>query len=345
MTAAHTLVTHEQLDCLLSKGGKPRFGHFDLPPRSLGSGDFPLHNEMDKPVSRLGRHFSFKQFEFVAIHTPRYVLGLAIADIRYLGSGFCYLYDKSAAKLYQKQWLRPPVASYQLGESPWQGESAMGPVHFYRDQGLWRVLLDTDIQGRQVRAELELRPMPLSLPMALCSPTGYSGWTYTQKHNALAVGGSLSVNHEPQPLGRALAGYDFSAGYMRRETSWRWASINAWLGEHTLGLNLAAGVNETGSSENVLWLDGVRQHLSPVHFDFDRHAGEDGLWRIWSERSELELSFRPEACRKEKLNLGLLKSNFRQYLGHFDGWVVDTQGKKHQLKAVPGLTEDHFAKW
>ncbi len=47
-------------------------------------------------------------------------------------------------------------------------------------------------------------------------------------------------------LDHARAGYDFSAGYMRRETSWRWASINAEINSTGIGLNLAAGVNETG---------------------------------------------------------------------------------------------------
>ncbi|WP_442800653.1 hypothetical protein [Shewanella sp. AS1] len=34
----------------------------------------------------------------------------------------------------------------------------------------------------------------------------------------------------------------------------------------------------------------------------------------------------PRQCRQEKRNLWLLKSNFRQYIGYFDGYVIDSDG-------------------
>ncbi|WP_258405391.1 DUF2804 domain-containing protein [Shewanella sp. FJAT-52076] len=343
MTNSATFKTLGIQDSLMA-GGRPCFGHFDGPVASLGLDNFILMNDMDKPASRLQRHFGYKQFEFIAVNTPNYLIGIALADIRYLGSGFCYVYEKSKNRVYEQHWIRPP-GSFSLGPSPLSASSAMAGVSIHRRDGLWSVALDLVLDTLALKAELQLEPLPLSLPMALCSPTGYSGWTYTQKHNAMSVKGSLYINHEPQPLGRALAGYDFSAGYMRRETSWRWASINAHVGNRRFGLNIAAGVNETGSSENVLWLDGVRKHLGPVHFEFDRSQAEYGRWRLWSDRDELELEFTPLASRSERLNLILLKSNFRQYQGRFSGWVRDVAGRKVILDEVFGLTEDHFAKW
>ncbi|MBT1444668.1 DUF2804 family protein [Shewanella sp. JM162201] len=325
-------------------GGKPLFGQFDGPVASLGLDSFSATTDMDKPASWPHRYFGYKQFEFIAIHTPAYLIGIALADIRYLGSGFCYVFDKGRNRLHETHWLRPP-GSYALGPSPVSATSEMAGVRIHRHDGGWAVALNLLLDGLPLVADITLEALPLSLPMAMCSPTGYSGWTYTQKHNALSVKGTLCVNHEPQPLSRALAGYDFSAGFMRRETSWRWASINAMVDGRRLGMNLAAGVNETGSSENVLWLDGVRRHLGPVHFDFNRSAANGGSWRIWSERGELDLTFTPRGCRSEKLNLWLLKSNFRQYLGHFSGWVRELDGSQLRLEAVWGLTEDHFAKW
>ncbi|MEL4423333.1 DUF2804 domain-containing protein [Shewanella algae] len=343
-TTQSGVATQAAPDSLIDVHGRPLFGHFDGPPKSLGLADFQLFNEMDRRVSRLKQRCSYKQFEFIGLNSPRWMLGVALADIAYLGSGFCYLFDLQSRRMYQQNLLRPP-AGFNLSRSPWQGESRMGGIHFRREQGQWQLSLDLKLQGMPFEGELTLVPEPLSLPMALCSPTGYSGWTYTQKHNALKVSGQLSFNHEPQPLLHARAGYDFSAGFMRRETSWRWASINADIEGKGLGLNLAAGVNETGSCENVLWVDGARHLLSPVHFEFDRRAASGGQWRVWSERGDLELAFSPLGCRSERLNLGLLKSNFRQYTGLFSGWVRDSLGKRHELVQQSGLTEDHFAKW
>ena len=133
-------------------------------------------------------------------------------------------------------------------------------------------------------------PPALSLPLAVCSPTAYNGWTYTQKHNALAVSGKLSVHGQDVSLQHALGSYDFSAGYMRRDTSWRWASINTQTNFGTLGLNLAAGVNETGLTENALWINGERHLLSGVQFDFNR-MHDNHAWSITSHDGSVALRF------------------------------------------------------
>ncbi|MCL1146132.1 DUF2804 domain-containing protein [Shewanella marinintestina] len=334
---------------LIDDRGHAIYGHFDGPVTELGVKHFGYFNEMDKPASSWAKHFDYKQFQFISIVTPHYVIGVALADIRYVGSAFCYLYDIEQNQLIEVNWLKPLGLGYQTSESPMQGvgkiKSAKGSIEFVIEQGVWQLKLNT----LGIEANLHLQPEPLSLPMAMCNPTGYSGWTYTQKHNALKVSGSLVINHEPQPLQRAAAGYDFSAGYMRRETSWRWASINSLTKDgSSIGLNLAAGVNETGCHENVFWCNGERHLLGAVHFDFIRQISDmepAKSWRIYSENGQVDLRFTPKDCRKEKLNLWLLKSNFRQYLGYFDGVITDNFGQKHQLQKVLGLTEDHFARW
>lgn len=340
------LNTKKAPESLISKySGKPEFGHFDGGVASLGLTHFRYYNEMDKPASRLTKHFHFKQFQFISIVTPRFVVGVALADIRYVGSAFCYLYDIERDKLIESSLLRPLGLGYQMSHSPSDGVARIlgrkTEIEFSIIAGQWHLKLETP----QISASLSFAPPSLSLPMAMCTPTSYSGWTYTQKHNGLKVSGELMINHEPQPLNQALGGYDFSAGYMRRETSWRWASINAHIAEGVMGLNLAAGVNETGACENVFWINGERHLLGPVHFEFERHSSDSPQWRIYSDDGRVNLVFNPMNCRKEKLNLWLLKSNFRQYLGYYTGVIYDGAGRQYQLSNVLGLSEDHFAKW
>ncbi|QLE86425.1 DUF2804 domain-containing protein [Shewanella sp. Scap07] len=326
----------------LITSGKPEFGHFDGIVKQLAVDKFQYFSEMDTPRSGLAKHFAYKQFQFIAITTPRYMIGVALADIRYVGSSFCYVYDIKANKLVEHNFLRPLGLGYTMTDSPYSGRSSIagGKVAFVIEDGLWQLTLNM----KHIQADLRLTPLALSLPMAVCTPTGYSGWTYTQKHNGLKVSGTLTIEHEPQPLNQALGGYDFSAGFMRRETSWRWASINGRIADKIIGLNLAAGVNETGSNENVFWVDGERHLLGAVHFEFERH-NRDSDWRVFSDDGRVDLQFMPHNCRKEKLNLVLLKSNFRQYIGTFSGTITDTKGCEHQISNVLGLTEDHFAKW
>ena len=330
------------LNPFIQANGLPQFGHLASIPESLQLDAFQYLNEMDLPASSWRKRFDYKQFQFVSIVTDKYIIGVAIADIRYLASGFCYVFDTETHELVEQQWLKPFNMGYQTQPSSWNSQAylASDTIQFNIENGLWHIQLSTDL----IQADLRLTSEPGSLPLMLCTPTAYSGWTYTQKHNALAIQGQMSVKGQPQDLSNAVAGYDFSAGYMRRETSWRWASINHRREDKSIGLNLAAGVNETGNCENVIWIDGERHLMPPVHFEFSR-MHQEASWRITSQDKRIDLIFKPKNQRSEKKNFWFLKSNFRQFVGYFSGYLIDDNGIKHELDEVMGLTEDHYAKW
>lgn len=330
------------LNPFIQANGLPQFGHLASIPESLQLDAFQYLNEMDLPASSWRKRFDYKQFQFVSIVTEKHIIGVAIADIRYLASGFCYVFDTETHELVEQQWLKPLNMGYQTQSSSWNSQAylANDDIQFKIENGLWHIQLSTDL----IQANLRLKPESESLPLMLCTPTAYSGWTYTQKHNALAVQGEMSVKGQPQDLTNAVAGYDFSAGYMRRETSWRWASINHYSEDKRIGLNFAAGVNETGHCENVIWIDGERHLMPPVQFEFSR-LHQEASWRITSQDKRIDLIFKPKNQRSEKKNFWFLKSNFRQFVGYFSGYLIDGNGIKHELEEVMGLTEDHYAKW
>ncbi|MBU2933243.1 DUF2804 domain-containing protein [Vibrio cyclitrophicus] len=327
---------------LIDSNGQPIIGHFDGIPKQLNIENFDYRSSMDSKAAPWQKHFHYKQFQFVSIVTDTHIIGVAIADIRYLGSAFCYLYDIESNKLEECSWLRPLGFDKHVTPSPFEGKTSIAgqSIAFDIKGKQWRVRLNTKL----IKADVTLDPKIDSLPMAMCSPTGYSGWTYTQKHNAVRIIGDIQIKGTSLNLTQALAGYDFSAGYMRRETSWRWASINTQSNGTDIGLNLAAGVNETGGCENVLWVNGTRHLLNPVQFTFSRQD-TNFPWQITSQDGRINLIFTPLNNRSEKLNLWLLKSNFRQFIGHFSGSIQDNDGITHQLDGVLGLTEDHFARW
>ncbi|MFC1235658.1 DUF2804 domain-containing protein [Vibrio sp. F74] len=327
---------------IIKQDGRPIFGQFDGIPLKLGVEHFYYTTEMDKRSRKWAKYFHYKQFQFTSIVTEHYVIGLAIADIRYATTAFCYFYDIKQDKLSEVSWIKPLGLASTITNSPSNGITTLDgePIKFDIQQQQWRV----KINNNAIHADLSLIPHLESLPLSMCTPTGYSGWTYTQKHNALSVVGQLSIDGKTISLEHALASYDFSAGYMRRETSWRWASINTTLEQVKLGLNLAAGVNETGDGENAVWIDGSRHFLGPVHFEFDR-SKQEKPWRIYSRDGQVNLTFTVLNKRSEKLNLWLLKSNFRQFIGHFNGTIIDSSGNTYELVNCLGLTEDHFARW
>ena len=342
MTSYQPILTTAPIQ-LIQANGLPAFGLFDASVKDFNLPDFVYQNLMDTKANALARYFNYKQFQFICVTGSDWLLAVAIADIRYANSGFAYLYNFDSNQTISQGLLLPGALGCQMSDSPSAGEAkqhfAAYKVAIKTSATDWQLNIDT----KELKANLIITKAS-QMPLALCAPTGYNGWTYTEKSNALAVSGTLEFQGKTLDLAQALANYDFSSGFMRRQTSWRWASINAMIEGKAFGLNMAAGVNETGLCENALWFNGQIQHLSPASFIFDR-KDDTKAWQVSSLCGEVQLEFTPLYCRQEKVNIGLLASNFRQYVGLYTGFVVLQNGTKLQLNAVKGLAEDHYAKW
>ncbi|CAM3766603.1 DUF2804 domain-containing protein [Rheinheimera salexigens] len=328
---------------LINTQGQPRFGYFDSPITDLALAEFAYHTVMDKPASKLAKYLHYKQFQFISICHPDWQIGIAIADIRYAANGFCYFYQRQQQHLDEISIIKPFSLGVQMSPSPVSGSAhikAKQQISIDLDNYNWHI----ELSGEMFNGKFSLNGASSAQPIAMCSPTGYNGWTYTQKHNALAITGQLDYKGQRLDLSSALGGYDFSAGYMRRETNWRWGSISAVLAQGHFGLNVAAGVNETGFNENAFWLNGQMHRIANVDIQFDKqHA--NSIWTFNSSDQRLQLTFTPHQARQEQLNLGLVISNFRQYCGVFSGIIVTEKGDKIVLNQVPGLAENHFARW
>ncbi len=132
---------------------------------------------------------------------------------------------------------------------------------------------------------------------------------------------------------------------MRRETFWLWASLSHQTKDGIkVGFNLAAGVNETSHTENGLWINDELIKLDRTNFTFNRKNRMD-LWQVSSSDAHIDLTFEPMGERKEKINAGLIASNFTQLFGRFNGTVKDKNGKEIKIENAMGFCEDHFAKW
>lgn len=225
ITSASAVIGHD---------GQPCFGHYATPPTELGLERFVYRTVMDKPASALSKYLHFKQFQFVSLSHPDWQIGIAIADIRYLASAFCYFYDRKTGQLDELELLKPFSLGARMSPSPVKGEARIsGKQHISLtlQQYNWQVRLS----GALLQGEFSLNGTADASPLALCTPTGYTG--------------------------------------------------------------------------------------------------------------RIRLQFTPQQVRQQKLNLGILASNFRQYCGFFCGEITLANSEKLTLQQVPGLAEDHFARW
>ena len=212
------------------------------------------------------------------------------------------------------------------------GHAQIGPL----PRRWWAVALP-DGTLREGRRGVELSPGHVSVRgvidvaleetdgVEVTSPTARGRSISTRKQGGIPALGAV--------LGRevdARAIVDDSAGHHDRHTSWHW-SAGVGTGEDGLPVawNLVDGIHDApGASERRVWHGSEAVEVDPVEFapDLSRVAG---------------LDFTPWAERREKVNLVLVRSYYRQPFGTFAGELPDGT----RLREGYGVMEEHDALW
>lgn len=173
----------------------------------------------------------------------------------------------------------------------------------------------------------------------------------TGKNAALPVTGDVTVRlggyvHHFD-LHHGLGGFDFTSGMLPRQTQWRWAFFTGRLPDgRRIGMNLTSEFSglSAASRENSLWLDGKLHALDPdAHITFDEKSPE-GPWHVSTSDGRVDLQFAPIGVHRESLNLGVIRSDFLQPVGEFEG-SIDIGAESLELRAMPGVVENQNTLW
>lgn len=336
-------------ELLINQNGQPSYGVFPKSISEINHMDFDLRNTMDKRLGTLAKHYKFNQFQFIGFTSSELIVGIAIVDLKIASNCFVYAYHPETKKFEEFSFIQPLALKTSISLKPNDGSATF-------EKAGNKVVIKATAKPRLRSVQVDLKSgFKLDAvidesanfnPLAICTRAGYNGWVFTQKATALICNGSVRWGQKEFNLEKieALASVDWSAGYMRRETSWNWGSLSTKLPDgRRLGFNLAAGVNETGFTENGLWLDGKLHKIDMVDFQFDRHHPEHA-WAMRSNDGIIDLHFEPAGQRNEKMNLVIAASNFTQHFGRFYGDIL-IEGEVIHLTGAWGFAEDHYAKW
>lgn len=337
LIAPHSLISH----------GQPRFGQFSDSLSTINHADFQLHTPFGKPANFLSNWMGFKQFQYFGGMSERFIFGCALAHLRHVGVAFVYVYDTQTQRLFSRSYRSPLGVGLLLSSNPVNGSSRfwlpgvdirMGYQAAPREKTLSIAL------GSSLKIDATM-PEESFEPMSLCTRAAYSGWVYANKTAGLGIHGALCFEGNTYDLAElgAMGHHDFSCGFMRRETYWNWACFSGTSGGHRLGLNLSCGVNETSFTENCLWLDGKLIKVNLTRFAFNQRDVMQP-WHIYSDDGQVDLHFTAMGMHQERMNLGLVASNFKQVFGHFHG-ELRIGGTIIAINGIPGFAEDQYAKW
>lgn len=335
------------MENLVNALGKPHFGWIKEPIGNVNYLDFPLTNTMDKLQGLSSKKRKFNQFHFIGVLSEDFMAGIAIVDLKLVSNCFFYVWTKESGLLVEKSVISLMGVGTKISTEPDSAQSIFSWLGTQATITQQMGETQVSVQSKGFSAHFKLHQSEGFEPLRVCSQAGYTGWVFTQKTAGLAATGHFDIAGKRYDLSamKALGSVDWSCGYMRRETAWNWACF-AGRDEldRIIGLNLASGVNETGTTENGLWVDGQLHKLDGVRFDFDRQNMAQP-WKVSSECGRVALDFQPQGCRSEKLNVGVLASNFKQMFGHYSGTIISDDGSPVVFQHVSGYAEDHYAKW
>ena len=334
------------MERLIQADGQPHYGVFSAAPEQINWRDFDFRSPMGRRRGALAKWRRYHQFQYFGLVSDELIGGCALADISLLTAGFVYLFQPSTGRMVERQFRRPLGLGAAFSTQPNAGvcelRSGANRLRLDNQSSIKTLLVELD-DGTQIEARFSEQQFQ---PMCLCTPTAVDGWVYAQKVAGVRCQGRVRSALGDFDLAAidAFAHHDWSAGYMRPETHWNWACLSGQVAGTRVGLNLSCGVNETSFSENCYWLDGQLMPVGGVHFQFDRDQPLKP-WRIASGDGQVDLEFRGHGLHRERLDLGLLASNFKQVFGRFKGVLRPPGRAEIQIDNLWGFVEDQYVKW
>lgn len=296
------------------------------------------------------RRLRVKEWHYHSVVSEEWFLALAVAQLGYVANAFVYLVERAAPERRREHEALSPLGraldfapSSVHGTTRWSSKGAQ--LSIAHCDG-WRLELDVVLAGERLRGQLEIAPRE---SLAVVFPLADDRPAYTHKAAGLPVEGALTLSGRNLDFSGSMATLDWTRSLANRHTHWKWASFAGCdRTGRTLGLNLSAEVYDQPpgeSHENALFIDGITHSLGGVRFEVPQRP-ERERWRIESRSTaEVELEFRPLGARRQRLELGILRSNFVQAYGTFHGTVTPAGLASAEVDGVFGVVENHDALW
>ena len=314
--------------------GVPRFGLY-----AGAVADASFAGLKDLP-GLLQRRLIEKKWQYLFLATPEMMLALAVIDCGYLASGICAVFDRGSRRLLvNDNPVLPPICA-QVGDAPSEGMSArlMGPAIRARMQ---RSGGRASIQASWAHADVDLMldvdraPPPITAIAGAGAPGRFD---LTQKTVLVPAEGEVRAGNIRFAVQGQLAGLDYTHGLLARDTAWRWAFAGGRAGSRLIAFNFSEGFL-ADEGENAAWIDGEPLRVGPVRFGFQPDAPQEP-WRVASDDGRVDLTFRPEGHRAQSIDLKLIASRYVQPFGTWSGTLNGVA-----FEGVPGVAEDHAARW
>lgn len=296
-----------------------------------------------RPVaSGLTRATRAKRWQFASIYTPEVMLVCAVIDLGWMASAFASVFDRRRRRVVTEISL-DGLPGFQALVAPHPGEGSITTWHgrglelrLHRPASTPRWLFAIRHNDLEVEAELDAEHAPPTL-CAIAVPPGGRG-NSTHKTVGLPASGRVIAGGETFSLDGGSGALDYTNGVLPRDTRWRWAQATS----PTFGMNLVAGFN--GAVENVVWLGQRMVKVGEARIDLDPRAPLDAF-TVRTADEIVDLTFTPEGVRQQHRDLVVARSVYVAPFGRWDGVIRPPGEPEVVVSGIPGIAEDHLARW
>jgi len=269
-----------------------------------------------------------KKWQWFGAFFQNYVIGGALVDLRYATKAFVWVFDRTTQSFVYEASRTLPARLVRVADDTFTRDIAKSSGFSIErpSTNLWEIRIDWEHVNIDINLVSNLAPFTAHCPVDGSS----SLHNTTRKEVGLTARGGLRISGVFHELGLGYGLLDHSHGFMARETSWLWAMGGD--AEQRLGFNAIQGFN--ADLENCIWTEGEI-------YAFDRATVEVGeaFCAVKSNCGALDLRMDIEGIRREDVDLKLVRSVYKQPLGVWNGTLLG------QTVALPGVAEDHFARW
>ncbi len=340
---------------LVERDGSINFGSFRHPFKDLNILDSPLYPSK-RGVPHFWKSMRLKEWQHFGIITPRHYLGMVIFNAKFMAVSFLYVYDRERNIRYEHSRRAPGSAAYiamQLYNDHCEFSRKGYSMRFENrlEEGYHLLKFSAaEAKGKPaISGELKiLEDLDKMEPLVQVSPVRNFRPLYTHKI-AAPVEGWVNVGSEKLEVSRErdLALMDEQKTFYPYRSFWEWATSAGYDEKGRLiAFNLCRNMitEDSEANENCIWIDGRITLLDATRFRFN----PDDLLQPWEMRTldhRVELDFRPLGERAERINLGLVLSDFHQPFGLYSGKLEDKDGQKYRIDNFFGVAERHITRY
>ena len=303
-----------------------------LNPAAIGWTRRPLHRTALPWTGRV------KRWEYWGVMTPRFVLGLTIADLDYAHLTQIYAYDRHLDREVVADTIGAGPLRPGLSDDLPPIRAVSGPLTF-TDHGRGTHLR---VDHERVRVALEAVGGEDSLGVVV--PWSSRRFQYTLKDLTRPVSGTIEVDGEREAVVAGWGVLDRGRGVWPYRMTWNWGAGSGEVAGRTLGLQLGGKWTDgTGQTENGLIVDGRLHHwIDDLRWDYDLEDPASP-WTVTGPDVEAVLT--PFHRREAKTQAGVIAAHTHQAFGRWPGWARGHHGAEYRLDGLHGWAEQAKNRW